>query len=192
MPSCELCGRSMKGHGRNVTIEGAEMLVCLQCAAKFGSQSSGSDRKPSSAPRTQPSWTQPHSDRSPTSSATHRTSPTPKKTSKSPRRSPATLEDMILIEDYAQVIRNARQKARMSQEELAQCVGERISTLQAIESGRIKPTKKTIRGLERELEISLLEAVGPVPIKPSQGVRGSGPTLGDRVVVKRKKSQKSE
>jgi putative transcription factor len=101
------------------------------------------------------------------------------------------LDDMELIEDYARVILAARQKKGMSQDELAQKVGESISTLKAIEAGRQKPTEKTIRGLERELDISLLEPLGTVPIKTSTSQAGAGPTLGDRVVVKRKVSQKS-
>jgi putative transcription factor len=99
---------------------------------------------------------------------------------------------MILIEDYANKIRTARQKKQLSQEELAQRVGERISTLQSIEAGRLKPTGKTIRGLERELGISLLEPIGSAPIRTSRGAPRGGPTLGDRVVVKRKKAQKSD
>jgi putative transcription factor len=102
------------------------------------------------------------------------------------------LDDMEIIENYADVIRGARQKMGISQEELSQRVGERVSTLQAIESGRQKPTEKTLRGLERELEISLLEAISPVPLRTKkESGRPSTPTLGDRVVVKRKRSQKS-
>ena len=186
MPSCELCGRSMKGRGRNVTIEGASMLVCPQCAAKFGSQPTSSESRSSSAPRTRPSWV--GSPERPKHAQPRRSSsPKPK-----PKpRSGVHLDDLELIEDYAEKIRAARQKKSFSQEELAQKIGERISTLQSIESGRLKPTGKTIRGLERELEISLLEPVGTVPIKVSKGTRGAGPTLGDRVIVKRKKSQKA-
>jgi putative transcription factor len=99
---------------------------------------------------------------------------------------------MELVEDFAKIIRSARQNKGMSQDELAQRVGESISTLKSIESGRQKPTEKTIRGLERELEISLLEPLGTVPIKVSKSQPGSsGPTLGDRVVVKKKMSQKA-
>jgi putative transcription factor len=99
---------------------------------------------------------------------------------------------MELVEDFAKIIRTARQKRNMSQDELAQRVGESISTLKSIESGRQKPTEKTIRGLERELEISLLEALGTAPIKVSKAQRGkAGPTLGDRVIVKKKMSQKA-
>ncbi len=189
MPSCELCGRNMKGTGRDVTIEGADMLVCPQCAAKFGGHTKDSpSRRIQSAPRN-PSWMS-----SPTEPS--RASPTsaPPQAYAKRRSKPrgALLEDMILIEDYAQAIRGARQKRNLSQDELAQKVGERVSTLQGIETGRLKPTKKTIRGLERELEISLLESIGPVPIKSSRVASGGSPTLGDVVRIKRKKSQKDE
>ncbi|MFW9851149.1 MAG: multiprotein bridging factor aMBF1 [Candidatus Thorarchaeota archaeon] len=186
MSSCELCGRGMKGRGRNVVIEGASMLVCPQCAAKFGKEQPASGLHSSSRPTTRPSWV----------GGPERPTQRPPKSTPKPKPKPRSgggvlLDDMELIEDYAKVIRTARQKKSMSQEELAQRIGERISTLQSIESGRLKPTGKTIRGLERELEISLLEAVGSVPIKASKGGSIAGPTLGDRVIVKRKKSQKA-
>jgi len=98
---------------------------------------------------------------------------------------------MELIEDYAKTVLAARQKKGISQDELAQKVGESISTMKAIEAGRQKPTEKTIRGLERELGISLLEPLGTAPIKAGTAKTETGPTLGDRVVVKRKLSQKS-
>lgn len=192
MPSCELCGRGMKGHGRNIVIEGASMNVCPQCASKFGQQSSGpSQPRVSSRLGKQPSWLgAPERQPPPPSSPpiVSRTKPRPKP------RSPSMgvrLDDMELIEDYARVILAARQKKGISQDELAQKIGESISTLKAIEAGRQKPTEKTIRGLERELDISLLEPLGTVPIKTSSGHTDTGPTLGDRVVVKRKISQKA-
>ena len=186
MPSCELCGRNMKGRGRNVTIEGASMLVCPQCSSKFGNQPTPSESRSTSAPRTRPSWV--GGPERPTHTRPRRDS-TPKPKPKP--RSGVLIDEMELIEDYAKTIRAARQRKHLSQEELAQKIGERISTLQSIEAGRLKPTGKTIRGLERELEISLLEPVGAVPIKVGKGKTGAGPTLGDRVVVKRKKSQKA-
>lgn len=187
MPSCELCGRSMKGRGRSMVIEGASMLVCPQCATKFGNQSVSSRPPSSSTPRTRPSWI----------GGPEKPTPSRPRKASSPKPRPKTrtggvlLDDMDLIEDYAKTIQTARQKRNLSQEELAQKIGERISTLQSIESGRLKPIGKTIRGLERELEISLLEAVGTAPIKVGKGGSGAGPTLGDRVIVKRKISQKA-
>ena len=168
------------------------MLVCPECGFKFG-QSSGESAQPSSPqPRPRTSWTEPPERQS--TPRTHQPSRVSKsRPSSKPRRSSGVrLDDMELIEDFAKIIRAARQKKNISQDELAQRVGESISTLKSIESGRQKPTEKTIRGLERELEISLLEPLGTVPIKVGKAQSGTaGPTLGDRVVVKKKMSQKA-
>ncbi len=188
MPSCELCGRNMKGRGRDVTIEGASMLVCPQCASRFGGQTISSEPRTSSQSRVHSSWIGEPQRPAP---AQQRRGFTPKPTTKPKPRTGVLIDDLELIEDYATIIRAARQKKQFSQEELAQKIGERISTLQSIEAGRLKPTGKTIRGLERELDISLLEPVGATPIKTSSERPGTGPTLGDRVVVKRKMSQKA-
>ena len=193
MPSCELCGRNMKGSGHNVSIEGAMMNVCPQCATKFGSHPSAPTGKPRYSPTTRPSWTG-GPDTRPAASRPQNVPRAPISSKPKPRRQGGgpLLDDLDLIEDYAKVIRTARQKKKLSQEDLAQKVGERISTLQSIESGKLKPTRKSIRGLERELDISLLEPIGTAPLKLSRGKGGAGPTLGDVVKVKRKKSQKSE
>lgn len=191
MPSCELCGRGMKSRGRNVTIEGAQMNVCPQCASKFGGESKRPEKSTTSFSTSRPSWT----GRPDTTSEQPRHTSKPRPLTKSkpkPRSSGPLIDELVLIEDYANVIRSARQKRGLNQENLAQKVGERISTLQSIESGRLKPTGKTIRGLERELEISLLEPIGTAPLKITRERSAGGPTLGDIVKVKRKKSQKSE
>jgi putative transcription factor len=180
----------MKGRGRNVVIEGASMLVCPDCAFKFG-QSSGESVQPGSQRKRRTSWTEPVRQTTPRS---HQPSQAPiSKPRMKPKRSTGVLlDEMVLVDDFAEIIRTARQSKGMSQDELAQRVGESISTLKSIESGRQKPTEKTIRGLERELEISLLEPLGTVPIKANKSQSGtSGPTLGDRVVVKKKMSQKA-
>ncbi|TFG09685.1 TIGR00270 family protein [Candidatus Thorarchaeota archaeon] len=190
MPSCELCGRQMKGRGRQVKIEGAEMLVCHECAIKFGGVSPRSDSSGSSSRSSgRPAWS---GSRGPSPSSTQ-TTRTPVKRSPPKKKTASqgvTLDDMILVEDYAKKIRTARQRAKLTQDELAQKIGERITTLQSIESGRLKPTKKAIRGLERELDISLLEPIATVPVKTYKKGSFKGTTLGDVVKVKRKKSQK--
>jgi len=167
------------------------MLVYPECASKFGHSSSESTQRPSQ-PRHRSSWL--GSPEPQTSPRAHQSSPVSKSRPRpKPRKaSGMRLENMELIEEYAKTIRTARQKKNISQDELAQRVGESISTLKSIESGRQKPTEKTIRGLERELEISLLEPLGTAPIKVSKTRVGTaGPTLGDRVIVKKKMSQKA-
>ncbi len=188
MPSCELCGRQMKSRGRQVKIEGAEMLVCYECAIKFGGATKsphGSNSPARSSGR--PAWS---GSRGSSSTQTARAPVQRNKPKKKTRSQGVTLDDMILVEDYAEKIRTARQRAKLSQDELAQKIGERITTLQSIESGRLKPTKKAIRGLERELDLSLLEPIAAVPVKTYKKDSYKGTTLGDVVKVKRKKSQK--
>jgi putative transcription factor len=196
MPSCELCGREMKGPGRSMTIEGALMVLCPECAARFGYKPEAPTKSSSSRGiSVRPSWL-PSREREapPTTSPSVTPRPRPVQLLPKPKprpKRPVTLDEMILIEDYATVIRSARQKAKISQDELAQKVGERISTLQAIEAGRLKPVEKVIRGLERELGISLLEPIGVAPVAHEHDKSEDGTTLGDVVKVKRKKSQKT-
>ena len=169
------------------------MLVCPECGFKFGKSSGESSQQTSSQSRPRTSWTEPPERQ--TSPRAHQPSRVSKPVSRPKPRRPTggiRLDDMELIEDYDKIIRAARQKKNISQDELAQRVGESISTLKSIESGRQKPTEKTIRGLERELEISLLEPLGTAPIKVSKSQAGTArPTLGDRVIVKKKMSQKA-
>ncbi len=189
MPSCELCGRQMKSRGRQVKIEGAEMLVCYECAMKFGGATKSPHSSTSSTRSSgRPAWSGSRG-RSPSSTQTTHAPVKRNRTKKNHSRG-VTLDDMILVEDYAKKIRTARQRAKLSQDELAQKIGERITTLQSIESGRLKPTKKAIRGLERELDLSLLEPITAVPVKTYKKDSYKGTTLGDVVKVKRKKSQK--
>lgn len=194
MPSCELCGRQMKGRGRDITIDGVEMNVCPQCASKFGGSAQKKEKKQSSpSAGRRPAWSgrSSYTRSVPSKSSSSKQGSRP--TAKSTRRSGGPhLDEMVLIKDYAEKIRSARQKKGLNQEELAQAIGERITTLQSIEAGKLKPTQKVIRGLERELEISLLESIGTVPLKKLRGKKAGGPTLGDVVKVKRKKSQKSD
>ena len=190
MPSCELCGRSMKSQGHSVIIEGASMLVCPDCAMKFGKQSMDSSRHTMTKTKYRASWIG-SSGKEPVTRSSSQSVPKSTPKSKPKITSGPLLDDLELIEDYAKVIRTARQKHNMSQDELSQRIGESISTLKAIEAGRQKPTEKTIRGLERELGISLLEPLGTPPIKVTKASSAAGPTLGDRVVVKRKMSQKA-
>ena len=69
VPSCELCGRNMKGRGRNVVIEGAAMLVCPQCATRFGGQTTDSrQRAKSRSPKQRPAWATGSTEKTPASS----------------------------------------------------------------------------------------------------------------------------
>ncbi|MFO7837198.1 MAG: multiprotein bridging factor aMBF1 [Candidatus Thorarchaeota archaeon] len=187
MPSCEICGRKIEGRGRRTKIDGVPMLVCSQCASQFGESKPTSASVKSSKSKRNTSWVSKTS----STSSQARLKKKKKKPRRRTRRRGVLLDDMMVVKDYAKMIRSARQKKGLSQEQLAQKVGERISTLQSIEAGRLKPTMKTIRGIERELDISLLEPIRSASVGPKPSKSKKNLTLGDVVKVKRKKSQKT-
>jgi len=136
---CEMCGA--KTQTTRVLIEGAVLNLCARCA-KFG--------KAIPAP--------------------------PKTISKPAYRSSSggelrdTKSDDIdiltklsdgaeLIDDYPRVIREARQKLGLTQEQLGQKLNEKKSIIQQLETGGIRPDDKLIKKLEKTLSIRLKEPV---------------------------------
>ena len=86
--------------------------------------------------------------------------------------------------DYPKRIRSARAKAGLNQEELARKINEKKSVVAKLETGDMIPDNKLIRKLERALDISLRETVGPVQApKHSGDLRAM--TLGDFIKVKK-------
>jgi len=63
----------------------------------------------------------------------------------------------VIREDYNLVIKNARERNGMSQDMLAAIVGEKLSTIKKIESGKIKPTLDLAKKIEKALKINLIE-----------------------------------
>lgn len=66
-------------------------------------------------------------------------------------------EDYELIENYGMLIREARNQAGLSIEELARIVGEKSSYIRKIEKEEIRPSEKIISKLEKILRIKLTE-----------------------------------
>ena len=60
-------------------------------------------------------------------------------------------------DDYAKVIKQAREKKGLKQEELAMNIAEKESLIHSMESGSIKPSFKTAKKLEVFLGIKLIE-----------------------------------
>ncbi|MFH1663660.1 MAG: multiprotein-bridging factor 1 family protein [archaeon] len=68
-----------------------------------------------------------------------------------------TLSESTLIEGFGKKIMQARQKKGLTLKELAIKLYEKESVIQRIESEKFVPEDKTIKKIERELEISLTE-----------------------------------
>ena len=127
---CEICGRPIYGKPHLVVIEGAVLRVCASCA-KLG--------KPYN-PRTPVASPQPKG-------PVHR------------RRSVEDIEDLFVDPGYNLVVKGARERMGLTQEELAYKVGEKTSVISKIESGKLRPSIPLARKLEHALKIRIVKNV---------------------------------
>jgi len=70
-----------------------------------------------------------------------RTLGTPVKKRTSGGRLPREIEELEVAEDFPKMIKEAREKKKMSQQDLARTVKERLSIIQKIELGKMTPDK---------------------------------------------------
>lgn len=70
---------------------------------------------------------------------------------------PKAEPEEVIVPDFAQRIRLARQRAGLRQHELAERLKEKLSVISALESGRRAPDLKLARKLERFFKIHLIE-----------------------------------
>jgi len=133
---CELCGKEDKKLTL-VRIEGVEMQVCSECA-KYGVVPKTYSKKPKSRGIIKPNFNN------------------KKTTYIRPKRD---IFDNLktIVEDYGNIIKEAREKKGMGIKDLAKKVGIKESTLHKIERNELEPEEKYISRLERELNIVLYE-----------------------------------
>ncbi len=164
---CEICGRPIRDGGKTVVVEGSKLRVCEECA-KFGKEVT-TPRTESSQSRTRPS----------------RPRRTPRRTVR--RERPAGFdpfkEEWELVPDYPERVREARERLGMSREDLAKELGEKVSVVRRIETGRMEPDLRLARKLERVLDVKLLERVEAEDF--GGGSSSGGLTLGDVIEVRK-------
>lgn len=91
----------------------------------------------------------------------------------------------IIVDDCGKLVKTAREKRGLKQEELAKLLHEKESTLHNIEAGKFKPRFEVARKLEKALNIKLVE----YHEEKSQGRKVSaseGLTIGDLIKIKKK------
>ncbi len=94
------------------------------------------------------------------------------------------VEDYELVENFHEIVRRERERRGWTQEELAKRIQEKATLIRKIEKGDITPEKEVVEKLERVLGVSLREKVEEVKVQKS---KSTVPTLGDVVVIRRKK-----
>lgn len=171
---CEVCGRPIRGKSYRAVIEGAKMTVCGSCA-KLGSASW------EIAPPTKPARR----------TAKRKPILPPRISVKKPQ-SPLS-QDLELVPDFNLRVRKARERSRLSHEDLGRKISERVSVLKKVESGKMVPDNKLANKLEHALRIKLLVPPSEPKVQPSTVIAlRHQTTLGDIVKIKGKKTEVSE
>lgn len=83
--------------------------------------------------------------------------PRPKKTRPPPKKR-VNIEDLEIVPEYADLIKQARSRMDMTQDDLAKKILERKNVLSNIERGDLLPDIKIARKLEKALGIKLIES----------------------------------
>jgi putative transcription factor len=105
---------------------------------------------------------------------------------------PTVTETLELVESHSSIVRQEREKRGMSHEELGKKIGEKVSVLQKIESGKMIPDIRLTQKLEHALRIRLLVPPKAKQLLPTKLTEPHEATLGDFVKLKRNKSEATE
>lgn len=139
---CEICGTELSEEGVMVEVDGARLLVCEGCK-RFG----GEIKRSSNKPRVSPS--------KPASKIPDKVSELAKIKPVREKIARAESSESDLVEDYPQQIRRARESLKLTQVELAKRIGERLSIIQKLETGKMRPTDTLVERIYRVLHITL-------------------------------------
>lgn len=170
-----MCGAET-GSPKTVKVEGAELQLCDSCS-EFGTEVKTQSSGTSSTK---------YSTSSSSSKSSGSSSAGSSGGSRTRRRSDMFDEMDEIATDYDARIRTAREKAGLTQEELAKQLNEKASLIRKLEHGDMLPNDTVQKKLERKLEISLTGGSSADDSEWESGNSSGGYTLGD--VVKRKDS----
>ena len=173
---CEICGVEIRGKPQQVMVERSVLHVCAKCA-RLGTQVCEPVPPEPQTPHVAPmAYSQPKTASKPRTG-------TPRPASRRPTRS----AEREVADDYSERLRLARQKAGLSQEELAKKVMEKVNIVKQLERGDLFPEDEVRRKLERALGISLLETELESEPTSREDARGDGGlTLGDLIQIRKK------
>ena len=155
---CELCGKEILGKPKRVIVEGAELETCAACAG-LGTEIRRSQTL---------------------------IGPTNKVTAHTRTRYRDIYRQMEgeLDPDFDDIVKNARKRAGITQEQLAAKIMEKALVIKKIERKELTPDDKLRKKLEKALNVNLLIEIGRE--KAQRGKPSGNLTLGDVAVVRRR------
>ncbi len=73
-------------------------------------------------------------------------------------------EDFDLVEEYPELIRRGREQRGLTQAEFAKRLSERVSVVQRLEGGRLRPDERLVKKIERALNIKIFASEPKKPL----------------------------
>jgi len=156
--NCEICDKRMQNPVR-IKLEGAVVNVCESCA-KLGEKI----EMPKSV-----------------------ASMSDKAVIFAPKHRELELSREDIVENYAILVKNARERHGLTQEALASKILEKEFIIHRIEQNRMQPTIEIAKKLQRALGIQLITMVAENSVETGGSLDASGATLADFIKVKKKK-----
>lgn len=98
-----------------------------------------------------------------------------------------TLEpEDILVENYAQLLKEARERRGLQQKDVAMAVKEKESIIHKVESGHLRPSTALAKKLEKFFHITLVQLYTPSSSQQPISSRDASLTIGDLVRIKKR------
>ncbi len=183
---CDICGSPIKSEPVIVEIDGATLILCETCSRKYATAKRIKTLKPQEVNTSRFLTPQPFSIRV---QERGRTTTFRIVTRQQPSKIQVRPERFEIVENYAEIVKKARESMGLTRELLARLVGVKESIIRRIEEGQLMPDVELARKLEKILRVKLLvpaqESAPELPVKPPH----SPPeelTLGDIVEIRRK------
>jgi len=178
MVQCEMCGAETSNPNR-VKIEGAELDVCDDCT-EFGTEVR-TEEPSSTSTKYSTSSSGSGSGSDSTSSGSASGGSTGSSSGGRSRRDDVYDDLEELAPNYGDRIREGREAAGMSQEDLAKQLNEKASLMRKLEHGDTLPSDDVQGKIERALDIDLTVSGGDTEAEWSGGSSTGEYTLGDMV-----------
>lgn len=167
---CPICGGVIWGKGQKVLLEGAKITVCDNCA-QYGKKIV----KTATSYETKKVYQK-----------------EPQSVSRKHRIKSERIEELEIVADYAKKIRKVRNTRGLNQDQFAQKLNEKPSLLRRIEAGKVEPTIKLAKKIEKMYNIKLLKSTDAIEITSKDQKfmkKSTGTSLGDIAFVKKREKR---
>ena len=158
--NCEMCGKKIDVY-YEVNVEGSILKLCRECSS-FGKVI----KKSYVTPRVK-----------------KKANYIVKDTKKHQEKEEAI---EIIIENYGNIIKSAREKMGLKQEELAKRLNEKESLISHIESGKKEPRMELAKKLENFFNIKLIETISEKEVVFKKEYESDKLTIGDMIKIRKR------